>query len=105
MTDVENTLEEARKSAEYLSGQTEECMVLVIKQREQLCAFYDARVVFACYSACVSRLGAALRHTKIYTPEMLMRLFSETMIDALTAESETKLEHLDKRTMEKGSKQ
>ena len=82
--------------ADDVPKMVEDCLTQCVNLRGQLCAFYDARIVFASFCEIVSSLGASLIHTKVYPPEIVARMLSDLMADALTRECSTKLAYLSK---------
>jgi hypothetical protein len=56
----------------------------LFKGRDELIAFYDARYLFAVYTAIIAQLGADLIKIKAYKTSTVMRLIHEAVIGAVT---------------------
>ena len=72
--------------------QLDECFEILRKNRDEVAAFYDVRLVFASYLEIVGGLAAGIIKNKVYSPAQMGALLADMVQDALTRESKTVLE-------------
>jgi len=89
---------------EEVSKMTQDVYDRIAKCRDELTAFYDGRVVFACFADILGSLGAALIHTKLMPMERVASALTDVIGIALTRKSETQLVVL-RTEVDKGGKQ